>query len=165
MSHQCRRLYPHPLLFFFPPSPEQSASAFPFPCKCSAHSQTPWLLSLYSKWAYHESSSKKLQCSIFSKSGEHNFLHLINLGSSDHLTESKNKKSLEDYNKLVREPGFSLWFSKASWSLHSSTCACCMLLLLKLTLCAYSSAMHRVGKCPSQYSSNVYCQMITVIVS
>ena len=39
---------------------------------------------------------KKLQCSLFSKSGEYNSLHLINVGSSDHLTASKDKKSLED---------------------------------------------------------------------
>lgn len=39
---------------------------------------------------------KKLQCSLFSKSGEYNFLHLLHLESRDHLTEPKNKESLRN---------------------------------------------------------------------
>lgn len=37
---------------------------------------------------------KKLQCSLYNKSGEYNFLHLLHLELRDHLTEPKNKESL-----------------------------------------------------------------------
>lgn len=37
---------------------------------------------------------KKLQCSLFSKFSEYNFLHLIHLESGKHVTESKKNKSL-----------------------------------------------------------------------